>query len=91
MTEEMLGNALAVFCMTTSHLDLIELQFNPVPERLHLMREFILNTTEIEITDPYGADLRQYESCRDSMVEAIPSLIRYVHTLGPILKNKPPL
>jgi protein-tyrosine-phosphatase len=81
LPQAMLDDALVVFCMTGSHRDVIELQFRRVPERLHLMREFIPGTKEIEIPDPYGSDLRQYESCRDSMVEAIPSLIKYVHSL----------
>ena len=31
--------------------------------------------------DPFGMDLSAYEACRDSMVEAIPSLIRVVEKL----------
>ncbi|RKX32902.1 MAG: low molecular weight protein arginine phosphatase [Verrucomicrobia bacterium] len=84
LTQTMLDDALAIFCMTETHLDLIHLQFNRVPERLHLMREFIPGTDEIEIPDPFGGNLRQYESCRDSMVEAIPSLVSYVRSLGSI-------
>jgi len=84
LTQAMLDEALAIFCMTETHRDLIRLQFNRVPEELHLMREFIPDTAEIEIPDPYGGSLHQYESCRDSMVEAIPSLIRYMHSLKPM-------
>lgn len=83
LTQAMLDHALAIFCMTETHRDLIHLQFNRIPDRLHLMREFIPGTNEIEIPDPFGGSLREYESCRDSMVEAIPSLVRYMHFLEP--------
>ena len=81
LTQTMLDDALAIFCMTETHRDLIHIQFNRIPDRLHLMREFIPGTDEIEIPDPFGGSLREYESCRDSMVEAIPSLVRYMHSL----------
>jgi hypothetical protein len=33
-----------------------------------------------EIGDPYGGALKLYESTRDEMVEAIPSLIEFIKT-----------
>jgi len=45
------------------------------------MREFIGEGASIAIPDPFGMDLSAYEACRDSMVEAIPSLIRVVEKL----------
>jgi protein-tyrosine-phosphatase len=81
LTQQMLDAALAVFCMTDSHRSIIELQAAPVPKRLHLFREFMPGNVRKEIADPYGGSVKLYESVRDEMVEAIPSLIDYLKTL----------
>jgi len=81
LTQAMVSKALVVFCMTESHRDIIHLQYRKQPTRLHLMREFMTDTNDREIPDPFGGNLRTYESCRDSMVEAIPSLLQFVRSL----------
>lgn len=81
LTQEMLDDALAVFCMTEIHRALIELQFERVPADLHLFREFIDSGQDAEIPDPYGQSYTSYLACRDSMVEAIPSLIQHLRKL----------
>lgn len=81
LTQAMIDEALAVFCMTESHRDIIRLQYKQPPARLHLMRAFMNDSRESEIPDPFGGNLHVYESCRDSMVEAIPSLLQYIRSL----------
>ncbi|MCW5548199.1 MAG: low molecular weight protein arginine phosphatase [Opitutaceae bacterium] len=81
VTQALLDNALVVLCMTESHRQMIELQASPPPARLHLFREFMPQTGDKEIPDPYGGPLRVYEISRDEMVDAIPSLIAYLKTL----------
>jgi len=80
LTQEMLDSALAVFCMTETHRALIELQFERVPREIHLFREFV-GKGDSEIPDPYGQNYTSYLASRDSMVEAIPSLIRFLRGL----------
>lgn len=80
VTEELLRNSLFTLCMTESHRALLSYHFDPLPTPVHLMREFVDNAETPEIPDPYGMDLRSYEACRDSMVEAIPSIIRFLKT-----------
>lgn len=82
VTQAMLDDAIAVFCMTETHRALIEIQFERVPASLHLFREFIDSGQDAEIPDPYGQNYTSYLACRDSMVEAIPSLLRYLRTLA---------
>ena len=79
LTQEILNRSMAVFCMTEAHRALIELQFEPVPPRLHLVREFVDNS-ERDIPDPFGMGVRSYEASRDSIVEAVPSLLEYVRS-----------
>lgn len=78
LTQELLDDALAVFCMTESHRTVIELQAAPPPAELHLLRDFLPPTATREIADPYGGALRLYEASRDEMVEAIPSLLAFL-------------
>jgi protein-tyrosine-phosphatase len=83
LTQELLTNALAVFCMTESHRSIIQFKATPVPRHLYLFREFLPPPAEKEIGDPYGCPLKIYEACRDEMVEAIPSLLAFLKTLVP--------
>ena len=81
LSSSMAKSALAFFGMTESHLALLSLQIEPAPPNTFLMREFIGDGASIAIPDPFGMDLSAYEACRDSMVEAIPSLIQVVEQL----------
>lgn len=80
LTQELLDEALAVFCMTESHRAMIEVSFDRVPKNLHLFREFVGRDGDAEIPDPFGGNFREYEACRDSMVEAVPSLVKFLRT-----------
>jgi protein-tyrosine-phosphatase len=81
LTRALLDDALAVFCMTESHRAMIQYLFEPSRRNVHLFREFLPRASEREIADPYGGPLELYETCRDEMVEAIPSLIDFIKTL----------
>ena len=81
LTQEMLDQAIAVFGMTESHRSIIQLKAEPAPRHLYLFREFLPAPSGHEIGDPFGGSLKAYESSRDEMVEAIPSLIAFLKTL----------
>ncbi len=83
LTQEMLDEAFLVLGMTESHRAMIQLQAEPPPKRIHLFREFMPQRGDKEIGDPYGGPIRLYESVRDEMVEAIPSLLEYLKTQIP--------
>jgi protein-tyrosine-phosphatase len=85
VTKELLESSLMAFCMTESHRALLYYHFDPLPTPVYLMREFLLPPANPEIPDPFGMDVRAYEACRDSMVEAIPSIIRFLK--GPQVSN----
>lgn len=78
VTRELLQASVMAFCMTESHRALLYYHFDPLPTSVYLMREFLLPPASPEIPDPFGMELRAYEACRDSMVEAIPSIIRFL-------------
>ncbi len=81
LNQEMLNGALAVFGMTESHRAIIRSRARPAPENLYLFREFLPDPAAHEIGDPYGGPLRLYESVRDEMVEAIPSILEQLKKL----------
>jgi protein-tyrosine-phosphatase len=81
LTRALVDEALAIFCMTESHRAMIELNFEPPPRHLYLFREFMPPPADPEIADPFGGSLKLYESCRDEMVEAIPSLVEFLKTI----------
>lgn len=80
LTQPMLDAALLVLGMTESHRAMIQLQAKPPPKNLRLFREFMPQTGDQEIGDPFGGPIRLYESTRDEMVEAIPSLVDFIRT-----------
>lgn len=81
LNPSLTDTALAFFAMTDTHLAMISIQIDPVPENAFLMRDFIEGGAGPQIPDPFGMSLTHYEACRDSMVEAIPSLIKVVERL----------
>src|SRR5258708_38109002 len=83
LTQHLLDEAFAVICMTESHRAMIQVQADPVPKHLFLMREFVPGEGDKEIGDPFGGPLKLYEAARDEMVEAIPPLVQHLKTLVP--------
>lgn len=81
LTQKLVEEALAIFCMTESHRAMIELAYDPPPKNLFLFREFMPRPADPEIPDPFGGPLRLYEACRDEMVEAVPSLMEYLKSV----------
>ena len=89
LTQELLDGALAVFCMTESHRAMIQLQFERVPKHLYLFRQFLPPPVDPEVDDPYGGPLSVYEACRDNLVEAVPSVVRFLKTIVPAAPPPP--
>lgn len=81
VTQELLNETLALFAMTKTHIDLVGSRFAYLPPHVHLMRKFIPSEAPREIPDPYGASLESYEECRDSMVEAVPSIVKFLKSI----------
>jgi len=80
-SEDILDQANLIFGMTSSHLDSVRYFLgDSADDRLYLMREFIEDAIDREIPDPFGRGFTDYENARDSMVEAVPSLIDFLKT-----------
>jgi len=82
VSQSLLDQSALVVCMTSAHRDAILSMYEVDPSKLVLMREWVGDSpADKEIPDPYGGDVPVYLECRDSMVEAVPSLIRYLREL----------
>ena len=46
-----------------------------MPEHVLLLRDVLPEGADRNIPDPFGGGYRDYEECRDAMVEAIPALL----------------
>lgn len=77
ITTDLLDRTFAIFGMTDSHLDALRQYYPELPERVHLFREF-MDDDDDQIPDPFGGNFDEYVTCRDAMIEAIPSLIAYL-------------
>jgi protein-tyrosine-phosphatase len=80
LTQELLDGAVLVLCMTESHRATIQAISDPEPKHLRLFREFMKAPKYLEIADPYGGMFEGYETSRDEMVEAIPSILQFLKT-----------
>jgi len=73
-----LSRAVLILCMTESHRSAILMDFPETSAPILLMRELLPPPADPEIPDPYGSNLQSYEDTRDSIVEAIPSIVEYL-------------
>ena len=78
VTNKLIEDSIVVFCMTEFHRQYLRELFPQFKIPIQLFREHIPSTTELEISDPFGTNLSVYDSCRDSIVEAIPYIIKYL-------------
>lgn len=82
LSKSLVDASFVIFCMTESHrftiLNALEGVENP-PEVL-LMRELMGDNVDLEIPDPFGGPIGAYEASRDSMVEAIPSILNFLRS-----------
>lgn len=78
LTEDLVQSAFAILGMTYSHIDILKRFYPNLPERVHLFRDFMDDGEDPEIPDPFGQDFDAYKASLDSMIEAIPSLVRYL-------------
>ncbi len=81
LTRDLLEASCLVLVMTKSHRSILREVFPEVETEILLFREPMSTVSDLEIPDPFGADLASYEACRDSMVEAIPSIVAHLKTV----------
>jgi len=78
VSREAMDRSLVVFAMTARHVEVLRERFGSLPDRVIVLRDVLPEGASRNIPDPFGGDLREYEECRDSMVEAVPALIEFL-------------
>jgi protein-tyrosine-phosphatase len=77
LSPQLVDRSAFIFVMTNSHRDIILDAFPAAKGKVHLFREFMKGESD-QIPDPFGSGFKTYEASRDSMVEAIPSLLAFL-------------
>ena len=81
LTQELIDQAYMILGMTSSHIQQLEFQYENLPERIFPFRHW-LESSEIDIPDPFGGNLNEYQNCLESIEESIPSIAQYLESQG---------
>ncbi len=84
LTPELLDQCTHVFGMSRSHIEAIRAYFPESQEKTFVLREFIVaDHLDIDVHDPIGMDVDEYQLTRNLIKEALPSVYRFVKTGDP--------
>ena len=81
LTEDLVEKATVIFAMTRGHLDTIHMLFPEAAEKTYLVCEFqnpSSNRVSPDVPDPIGQGLEAYLRCRDTIHQALPSLLKFI-------------
>lgn len=77
LTDEWVSWATHIFCMTPGHRDALEDDYPSAARKTHLICEFD-SSLPSQVPDPFGQSLPAYIQTRDTLRQAIPSLLRFI-------------
>ena len=78
LTQADVDRSVVIFGMSEAHLAALHSRFDSLPEFVLLLRDVLPDDVPRDIPDPFGGPYREYEECRDSMVEAIPAMVEFL-------------
>ncbi len=80
LTEEAVAWATHIFVMTRGHLETIRLFFPEAEDKLRLIGDFLpgRNGGSPDVPDPIGLGLPAYIHCRDTLLSAMPNLLKFI-------------
>ncbi|MEY4133217.1 MAG: hypothetical protein RL592_1275 [Verrucomicrobiota bacterium] len=78
LTQADVDRSVVIFGMTESHLAALHSRFDVLPDFVLLLRDVLPADVPRDIPDPFGGGYRDYEECRDSMVEAVPAMVEFL-------------
>jgi protein-tyrosine-phosphatase len=78
LSQADVDRSIVIFGMTESHLAALHSRFDVLPAHVLLLRDVLPTDVPRDIPDPFGGGYRDYEECRDSMVEAIPAMVEFL-------------
>ena len=78
--EEILKGAAHVFCMTRSHLEMLEMMYPEFSDRYHLVRDFDAARPGGDVPDPIGQGRAAYEEVARCFESALEGALGYVES-----------
>ena len=78
LSQADVDRSVVIFGMTESHLAALHSRFDVLPAFVLLLRDVLPTDVPRDRPDPFGGGYRDYEECRDSMVEAIPAMVEFL-------------
>ena len=78
--EGILAEAEAIFCMTGSHLEMLEMMFPEYEEKYHLACDFVEFNGQVgvDVPDPIGMGRQAYESTSRVLNEAMGGILGFL-------------
>ena len=76
-----------IFVMTRGHLDTVLMYFPEASAKVHLATKFDDRRRSLDVPDPIGMGIHAYFETRDTLKQAIPSLLRFLDS--PSAMNQP--
>ncbi len=77
--KELVDKAALILAMTRTHVDILLRHFPQAAEKVFLVREFEeIQPQQIDISDPIGRGQEEYDECRDSLLAAIPGILKQI-------------
>ncbi len=77
--EELINKASLILAMTRAHAATLLQHFPQAAEKIFLLREFDERiTNEVDIPDPIGRGQEEYDECRDTILSAIPGILKQI-------------
>jgi glycine hydroxymethyltransferase len=80
LTDRLVDWATHIFVMTRGHRDTIELLFPEAADKTYLVCEFDdqLRARSLDVPDPIGLGIHAYLDTRETLIRAIPSLLKFI-------------
>lgn len=84
ITPEMIDEYTHIFGLGEGHIETIRAYFPHSLEKTFVLREFVAKDEyDLNVPDPIGGDLDEYQLTRDLISEAMPSILSFVTTGDP--------
>lgn len=77
LSDQLMEISDLILTMTSGHIDMIQMQYPEMDNPIYRFREWVPSGSK-EVPDPIGGALDLYSDTRDSIAEAIPSIIAHL-------------
>lgn len=78
VSEEMLAQAQAVFCMTAGHKEVLLDEFPEFADKCYLLCDFSTSNPGGDVPDPIGMGQKAYQRVAQTIEDAIPGMMRFL-------------